>query len=487
MKSKSILVCLLILSFCQRLLAQTDEISKKTFYKKTNQVFATLSSGISEATNFSNYASFAPLNGEFKLNIFNHVGSLSESKVPFYNISVSGKLLGENSASLFDNSLLNTGIKISGKFHIPIYNGIEFSGNQETNILDKISELRTQVNNKIELESLKYDPSFVKFKYLNEKSKLCQTDTSILKLENTIAKLNANINVLNCNEVVKTTDSLLAWNTQLVKLKIEKAQLKANTEKFDSIDSNDKLELINKQNGIRYFAESNFRSIADSLEMSLTVHGSNYLWLSIIGECSSNKYYTFNPSNSFERQFNSKVFTPFTAGLELNYIAYTGKNRNYLFDKKPNIHVINLGAVYLNTNNIEDLNTQELTDSQKYTSKDSTRVISKKYNVYTDSIIEYKALKLYLNYYYFIGNANNFAVHFFPDIEFRDTKLNPINLGLGFVLSFKNAKDNSVINIELYGKLIDVTNALHQSETNLWKRNTIGLNMGIPFNFLTSK
>jgi len=75
------------------------------------------------------------------------------------------------------------------------------------------------------------------------------------------------------------------------------------------------------------------------------------------------------------------------------------------------------------------------------------------------------------------------ALHFFPDVELRDTKQNPFNIGLGLVFSMKNKKDAPAVNVELYAKLVDAGKALAGTEDRLINRNEIGFHVGVPLNF----
>jgi hypothetical protein len=55
------------------------------------------------------------------------------------------------------------------------------------------------------------------------------------------------------------------------------------------------------------------------------------------------------------------------------------------------------------------------------------------------------------------------------------------------LFAFKNKKDNSVLNIEFYGKLIDIGKALPTEESSFINRNEIGIHIGLPINIPTFK
>ena len=118
---------------------------------------------------------------------------------------------------------------------------------------------------------------------------------------------------------------------------------------------------------------------------------------------------------------------------------------------------------------------------------DTTHTVSKTYNVYTQAINEYEAWKFYGNFYLFFKPNTKGAIHVATDVEFRNGSQNPVNAMLGYIFSFKNNKDNSTINVELYFKLIDITRALPQDESKFFNRNSVGLTFGVPLNIPTVK
>ena len=73
-----------------------------------------------------------------------------------------------------------------------------------------------------------------------------------------------------------------------------------------------------------------------------------------------------------------------------------------------------------------------------------------------------------------------FPSHYIPDG--RDTAYT--NLGLGYVISFLNAKtDKPVLNVEGYIQFNDVFDRLKLKDS-FWKRNEIGIRFSLPFAFL---
>jgi hypothetical protein len=87
------------------------------------------------------------------------------------------------------------------------------------------------------------------------------------------------------------------------------------------------------------------------------------------------------------------------------------------------------------------------------------------------------------DFYYFLFEDNKAAIHFYP--EQRIAKgIEPItNLGLGFLLTFKNqSNSNNIINAEVYASLLDVANN-RNSDNNLLTRSSYGLRFTFPINF----
>jgi len=467
-----------------------DSITNKTWYKKINQTFGSVSTGQGDAVNLANYGSFEPANGAYKFNFFGPLGNTEKRKIAFFNVNISGKVIGDNSAVLFNNSKFNSGTTFGTKLHFPISPYPVFSGNEIDTLNRKIKLLTDDTLNKkrhykeeFSRERLRIVKQNDSVKLVNIKTQLHKTLAKIESVNNQLLRLSSGDTV----QILKLTDSYLSLFKTKQQLYSDSISLadKITTTDTMLVDDNLRKQTIN---AFGYAIDTAYKSKRDALEMSVTVRGYTMLWLTIVANIERKKYYTFKDILPFEKQLSENKFTTSTFGLELNFANFTGKKGSPLpTDKASSISIGNLGLVRTHNNNIGDLSTTELSDSRKYTATDSTHSLSTKYNVYTDSITEYKAWKLYGNYYYSLGERRTMAIHLFPDVEFRDSKEYPFNLGVGFIFAIKNTKDKSLFNVEIFGKLMDIRKALQHDEKSLINRNQIGINFGIPINLLNKK
>ncbi len=482
-RSKHILFLgiLLGVSICN-CFAQTDSISSKTFVKKINQAFGVIATGQSEAANLVNYGSFEPVNGAFKLNIFGPIGKVEKKGIPFFSASASGNLIGETSTSIFDNSKLNNGVTLAGKLHIPIVvpNPV-ISGNQEQDILDHLKALADKLRQKHYTDSMELDYHFLAIKSISYNNLIAQKNLLILQKQHIFDSLNK---LLALDTTV--ADSILSFGMQIQQLRFDREDIQDKQNNINTLRI-DTFARRNRINKIQFADNLAYQKVRDSLENTINVRAKSFFWITPTATIGRKKYYTFDDSTVYSGQLKKLVLTTYTIGVEFNFISLSEKKYALISEKSHHTHVVNLGIVYSRNNNIEDLTTTELSDSRKYSAKDSAHSLAQKYSVYTDSVVEYKAFKLYANYYYYFGKTNNFALHFSPDVELRDTKLNPLNLSLGFIIAYKNKKDNTIANIELYTKFVDIGDALHLEEQNWINRNVIGVNFGVPLNIFSLK
>jgi len=487
------LICFLLIGSAD-IKAQADRIAAesiraKAYYKKINQTFGTISTGQSEAANGANYGSFEPVNGSFKFNFASHIGPINKKQVAFFNISAGGKVIGDNVAVLFNNSKFSKGFDIKAKIHLPIFrkciNDINVSNNEVDTIESKIGALlRKRLKDSLDAER-SLEMGLLNNRYNVDNGILTKINDSLAFYNSRISSLNTEIICINSmgEQVNPTLNESLqhAYKKvqQLYDAQFEYREKVAATAAF----INDSFRIKNSIAGLIYSIDTTLETKRDALEMSVTVRQYRFLWLTLIGSLERKKYYTFSDNAIFTEQFKEEKYTSHEYGIELNLILFGGKRSESIVSKSTHTHILNLGITHLGTNNIGDLTTTELTDSRKFSSHDSTHSLGTKYNVYTDPVISYEAWKFYFNYHYYIGKKQNMALHFFPDVELRDTKQNPFNIGLGLVFSMKNKKDAPAVNVELYAKLVDAGKALAGTEDRLINRNEIGFHVGVPLNF----
>src|SRR5262245_6531541 len=71
-----VLIIIIVMTIPLAAITQCDqkELPDSVIYKKLNQSFSNLATGQGDAIALTNYGSFEPVNGEFKLNVFGPIG-----------------------------------------------------------------------------------------------------------------------------------------------------------------------------------------------------------------------------------------------------------------------------------------------------------------------------------------------------------------------------------------------------------------------------
>lgn len=472
------------MSYCN-VYAQNDSLlSPKTIAKKINRAFGVIATGQSEAANLVNYGSFEPLNGAFKVNLFGPIGKIEKNNIPFYSASATGNLIGDKSAAIFGDSKLNNGNTLSGKIHIPIIKTIpHYSKNHHQELEERLKLAESKFKQKRYFDSLELlDINFLNLKIASLNKAKKQKREYILKRNLELESLKTRINI----DTINVVDSIISITKQIQQIPFDTMDLDRKINEISvliarNFDLKNNFNKFSRQDSLAY------QKIFDSVESLFIIEGKSYYWLSPTATIGRKKYYTFNDLAAYNSQLQKRILTTFTFGVEFNFLSFSERKYALGTGKKLHTHVVNVGIVYSGNNNIEDLTTTELSDSRKYTASDSTHTLVQKYNVYTDPVVEYKSLNIYANYFYYFGKTNNFALHFAPGIELRNTKQSPINVSAGIIFAYKNKKENNIANIELFSKFIDVNDALKLEQRSWLNRNIIGINFGFPLNIFSPK
>jgi len=450
--------------------------------------FSTVATGQGEAANFATYGSFDPANGSYKFNAF---GSAGTAKRPFlFNISVKGNIIGDHIGVVFNNSKFNTGTTISGKIHIPLKGmNIDIDGHDKQQAIGKVKTLKKAFDDKLAELARNNSLTYLNNQTSNFNYKWGKANSEYIQKTQTLDAINRDIENRRKNGA----------NPQILQPDVEKAleltkELKA-LEKIRSdyrfkIDSLKPLLKTNQANNSYHeqkdHLEKAFKSKRDSIYLAIPVLAQSTPWLSLVGSYNRSKYYSFDNKLPFLDQLKAVVHNNFQFGAELNWFIsispYWPPGSPSDKPKPVHIHLINFGVVRMGASDIDDYSTTEMTQTKRSVLADTTNSLGKKYNAYTDPITEYKAWKIYANYYYFLGKGNTMALHPFAELQFRDTDQNPFGLGLGFVKSLKNKKDNAVFNVEVYAKFKDIGRALPQKEAEFYNRNEVGINFAVPLN-----
>jgi hypothetical protein len=507
-------------------------IGNRSFRRIIAQLYSNISTGQGQTSNPLSSGSFDPVAGTFQIAYAQELKISSKNtkdsctlpadtycntnpddlKSPapkswFLNISAGGGVTSNNIGVLFNNSKFNSGVNVTGKLLIPINNSIMLDGPARKVIVQKKIDLEYKrwnekkkiwntINSPAITDNIRDVEAHMKKDALDidaAKKDLDAVSTLLKQQEDAAIKEDPSSDLYKKIAAlrVKLADSLLGIRTNIDSLsrsfqnnkrRVDSMSNILNTVMVDEYNAShpDKknwpdadLSLYGKKlyDGIDSFCDHQI----DSAEINGTITPFCLKWLTLVGQFKKNNYYTYFDSLAFASQITSNTFSAFNFGLEFDLVRYNPKA----------IHYVTIGLLRVRDNNVGDLTTSPITRQVNTSSGDTAQSASETYNAYTTPIVEYKAWKPYVNYYLFLGKASKFGFHSEVDAEFRDTKVNPMDLTLGYVFSFKNSKDNSVINIEAYIKFQDLFKSLPDQAAYFYNRNTIGILFGIPINLPT--
>lgn len=480
---------LVLLYFTSSAQCDQKEILDTSLYKKLNQTFSGLATGNGDAIALTNYSSFEPINGAFKFNFFTPVGPVQKRKVPFLSFSAGGTLIGENTGVLFSNSKFSSGMNAGIRLHVPLCIETHFLSGNGKEILEKACiEFRKYIKDSI-VAIFDNDSSFISTRYLQGKLQMDTFTKRLMIIENLKNTLSDSLKYLLKSDTIKrlsVTTQLLALHKESKQIQLDTAELKRQVIK-DSVLAPSSFLRENAVSKIALMSRKDYEQKKDSLEMTLNTKGAKASWVTLIIDIERRKYYQFHKAYLFDQQVEELKNTKRSLGIEFNFVGFSGKDKSVFAGPLPNFHVGNFGVVRMQTSDMNDYSTVELSDAVKYSSGDSTHGLSSKYQVYVDSIIKYSAWKFYGNFYRTFGKDQKFAWHIFADVEFRSNDRNPVSAGAGLLFALKNKKDRSVLNFEFYGKFSDIGKALPTKERLFYNRNEIGIHVGVPLNIPTFK
>ena len=459
-------------------------ISERTYRQIRSQTFGSIAGSQGQGGSLATFCSFDPVAGDFKLNYTQEIGVDVKKKSGgktknsvFLSISAGGNLIGNNIGVLFDNSKFSAGTNVTGKLFIPLSNSDIVSGLDADQLNQKKKDLelsrwtaKMKVWQALDLGHIRTNIAYAR----QNIDKAASDRIALRKIKSSLEKTLA-------DPSAKLLDSLYKISNQLDDMGRDSL---IQIIKLDSLLSVERAVQNRSSPDSANYGYRLYKSIdtfydkrLDALELSIPYQPYTLQWLAPVGMFNRNSYYTYFDSLPYSQQISNGKLSVFNYGLEYNLIHFNLKTMHYL----------NFGLLRIRNNNIGDLNTNALSRQVKTSENDTTQIVTQNYNVYTSVITEYMAWKPYLNYYLFFGkNGNNQAVHLIGEAEFRDNHQNPVNLGLGYIFSFKNSRDNSVINVEAFVKFMDVFKALPEQEAHFYNHNTIGLQFGLPFNLPSS-
>ncbi|HEX8360966.1 MAG TPA: hypothetical protein VF613_12700 [Longimicrobium sp.] len=209
---------------------------------------------------------------------------------------------------------------------------------------------------------------------------------------------------------------------------------------------------------------------------SLKLVGFNMGWISLEYRVDNVGFRLFDPTAAIEVQVSKQSFATHSAGVR--YSRYHFSSAAYETD------FWSVSALVSRGHNLAELSKSEITDRSSFVSGSTERIAERKYTVHTgDYRRGVTTLTLAGDYYRFLFNRNQGAVHVYPSVALQDGGPTVYNAGFGFLITArKSAQDASVLNAELFYDLTDLTNA-RDSEDDLFERSGIGLRLSFPITF----
>ncbi len=470
-----------------------EPLTQAEINKILNTAFNSLVTSNSNPGEIATYASLDPINTSFILKgtfpLHKNLVKVQKGKsfkerlqsdtgsVSYFSFSLSGNLIDKKYGVLFSNSLLNAGINFQAQYNFrlkaPLFS---FSRKEWEDISLRRDMLFSVYHQNIRVLETSYsDSAYNKNKYLLELQKRYST-IKISKSEVQLDLLNKTIDSLGTSVMDRPEmiDSLLNLIKATDALKNTLVHTILALDSLEQAKNHDLFLLNMNQQAL---LQPKLKKDYDSLLMKATLRKTKLSWVSLVGGIAKANYVTYDPSLSFSSQITKNNLNTFNLGIAVNWIKIDKIKKRTLF--------LNGNLSWLRDNNLSDLSTIEIDQSKKVANLlgDTTRVITSKYNVYTDPVINFYAWNISGNLYYIYGETPS-GFHVFPSINFQNNGLTAANLSLGYIIAFKNTtKDQPIINTEIYLTFKDIFND-HEKTKKFWNRNEIGISFTVPFNVL---
>jgi len=476
------IIILLLLS--STLQAQTRYLSQAELNQVMNRIFGNLVTGKSNSGEVANYASLDPVGGSFTMkgNVpFGSDKTDSLGKISYLGITLMGDLMNSSYAALFNNSSLNTNVTIQGQFNFRA-GRIRYSYSNADMAELNLKRALLRDDSALARETITRGLSASSDQLALLRDQQISNHIDSVNKGQTFAHFKASVDSLKtaANPSPATTallkkgiDTLTAIDKSLQTLRDAVAK---NQKQQDSLT----IVIANKFNIRNYLegqADADYKKKLDSLVFKAPLKAWHIGWFSIAGGVGRQKYNNFNAALPFSSQITTTKQTTNNISLAWNYYYINFLERHLLF--------LNAGVGRSLNNNAALFSTSEVDDTYKIvnSSGDTTRTVTKKYNVYTNPITLYTNWSAFANFYFLFGSRPS-GIHLFPELDYRSDKLWIANAGIGYIISFLNSKSGqAAINAEAYVKFLDLGNQQRQSST-FWNRNEIGVSFTLPVNFL---
>jgi hypothetical protein len=204
-------------------------------------------------------------------------------------------------------------------------------------------------------------------------------------------------------------------------------------------------------------------------------------WYAISYKISNSAFSLFNPVLAYASQVKKTNFISHSVSLEYDL---------YHYNQFPwRTWYLSVGADPFIGDNLNNFKTQNMEDIKTYATTPGTRNSTKTYTAYVDSgkyKSNLKGIKLHADFYYFMLNDNQLALHLNPQVAYSQGTLPEYDGGIGVLFCFKDSKDatgKAKVNTEVFCNFMDLTNS-QKASGSFTGRNTIGLRFSFPINFV---
>ena len=458
--------------------------------KVLNRSFSHLLSSNPSPGEIATYASLDPINANFTLKgsfpfqpgkrkrerklSFAEKLTNDSGRISYLSLSISGGLIDKKYASLFSNSVLNSGVSFEGQYNFRLRRP------KITYSLSEWSDIALRRN--ILFSNYHQNKRAINQTY-NEES--ISRNMLVLEATNKVNRVKVEVAQNQLYLLQKTSDSLgnaIAARPGLVDSLA--AQVKNVTTLFTALEAGyasiDSLQEVSTYPAghktlKRLALNPKLQSDYDSLLAKVNFKRFYTSWVTILGGYTRKSFAIFDTKLPFESQIDKDKLDAFNFGIALNILRRNKLRKRTFF--------YNLSLSYLRNNNLANLSTSTIDETRRIVnaSGDIVRQISSKHTVYTSPIETFNAWNVSAHAYWLFGKTP-MGVHLFPSLTVQDNDQTLTNITLGYLLSFVNTvKDQPRVNAELFVRFNDVFNDL-KADTRFLKRNEIGIAFTLPFN-----
>lgn len=209
----------------------------------------------------------------------------------------------------------------------------------------------------------------------------------------------------------------------------------------------------------------------------LIITGYSIGWFSFGYGITINTFNLLDSSLSIDKQISEKTYIAHSLNLQYSFF-----NKN---QSACESFFLSLGSSFSIVDNLSGLEKVEINEHKNLAANPNDRFIFSKYNAYKgDYSKDLLSVSVSGNFYWFLINNMQGAFHIYPEHNMVENAKPVTNLGLGFLIAFKNKeKTEQIINIEPYVNLADIINN-RNSQNNIWNRSSYGIRLTFPINFI---